>query len=124
MLSLELSIIVNKKQSEEGEKIMTNPLAGTAGKPIVGVPGPGQTFVGRIIIELFEDARTAGDVNGQAAADAKSMALIVSPGLDSNVTKEELLQRVATAFPARAANEIRQEERKRQIAKDRGGVYE
>jgi len=103
---------------------MSNPLQGTAGKPLVGVPGPNHVFVGRIIIELFEDPRVAVDANGQRAVDANAMALIVSPGLDSAITKKELLQRIAAAFPARAANEIKREERKHKIAEDRGGIYE
>lgn len=102
---------------------MTNPLQGTAGKPLIDVPSPNHVFVGRIIIELFEDPRKAVDANEQIAVDANAMALIVSPGLDSTVSKEELLQRIAAAFPARAANEIQREARKRKIAEERGGIY-
>lgn len=102
---------------------MTSPLKDTAGKPIVSVPSPNQTFLGRVIIELFEDSQTTALANSQIAADANSMALIVSPGLDSPITKEELLQRIAAAFPARATNEIKREARKRNIAEERGGIY-
>lgn len=33
---------------------MSNPLAGTGGKPILGREGPDNHFVGGVIIELFE----------------------------------------------------------------------
>lgn len=103
----------------------TSPLAGTGGKPLVGVLRPNQTFVGRIIIELFEDAQgeKVTDVNVQAAVDANGIALSVSPGLGSNTTKAELLQRLAISFPIRAEREIQSEDRRRKIAKEKGGIY-
>lgn len=102
---------------------MSNPLQGTAGKPLVGVPGPNDVFVGRIIIELFEDPHKTVDANERIADDAKGIALIVSPGLDSNVTQEELLRRLALAFPVRAAHLIKVEEKIRKIAEEKGEIY-
>jgi hypothetical protein len=117
---------VFKQSIASKERIMANsPLAGTAGIPLVGVPRSGKTFVGRIIIELFEDSQTGrdADANRQAAIDANGLALSVSTGLGTDITRAELLQRIAAAFPIRAEREILSEDRRRKIAKDRGGTY-
>ncbi len=101
-----------------------NPLAGTGGRPIVGVPSPTHTFVGRIVIELFEGTQPAADANTQITVDANELVLIVSPGLGSNTTKAGLLKRIAAAFPVRAAKEIQLEDRRRKVAEEKGGIYE
>lgn len=101
-----------------------HPLAGVGGKPLIGVPSSNQIFVGRIIIELFENTQSTVEQSKQVEADASSIALSVSPGLGTNTTKTELLQRLAASFPLRAAKEIQLEERRRKIAQDQGGIYE
>jgi len=100
-----------------------HPLAGMGGKPLVGIPTSNQTFVGRIIIELFENSQASADANGKVVADASGMALSVSLGLGSSTTKAELVQRISAAFPVRATREIQLEERRRKIAEDKGGIY-
>lgn len=101
-----------------------HPLAGVGGKPLIGVPSSNQAFVGRIIIELFENSQSDVEQSRQAEADASGLVLSVNPGLGTNITKAELLQRLAAAFPLRAAKEIQLEERRRKIAQDQGGIYE
>ncbi|MGB8345307.1 MAG: hypothetical protein WCD86_10515 [Ktedonobacteraceae bacterium] len=74
---------------------MSNPLAGPSVKPILGREGSDHHFVGRVIIELFEGPHIASDADG--------FVISISPALGSNLSQQELLNRIAAALPRRAA---------------------
>jgi hypothetical protein len=98
------------------EEITTaGPLANWEGKPFVGRADSDKTYVGRIIVELYEGPHITSDANG--------LVLNVSPAIDSTITHEALLKRVAAAFPARAEKVAISEEMKRKYAQERGGIY-
>lgn len=94
---------------------ITGPLADWVGKPFVGRESSDNTFVGRLIAELYEGPHISSDVIG--------LVLNVSPATGSTMTHEALLKRIAAAFPARAGKVTAMEERKRKIAQERGGIY-
>lgn len=74
---------------------MSNPLAGMCRKPILGREGPDSHFIGRVIIELFEGSHIRSDADG--------FVMSINPAIGSNLSQQELLNRIAAALPARAA---------------------
>lgn len=92
-----------------------HPLAGWGGKPIVGSESEDTHFVGRIVLELFEGPHITSDANG--------LAFIINPGIGTDIDSEALVKRIADAFPAFVERVIKGEERKRTIARERGGMY-
>lgn len=93
----------------------SHPLAGWGGKPIVGKESEDTHFVGRIVLELFEGPHIASDANG--------IAFIINPAIGTHIDSEALVKRIAAAFPAFVERAIAAEERKRRIARERGGTY-
>lgn len=92
---------------------MSSPLAGTGGKPIIGVESPTMHFVGRVIIELFEGPGVTSDANG--------LVLSISPGLGTAIDQEALLKRIAAALPARIPKLAAQFEKQRKAEQESGG---
>ena len=75
-----------KKQSSP----VDDPLAAYHGKPVISHGGPNQHYLGRVVVELWED--------GSTRDDSYKLALS-SDAVDGNYTK--LRQRVAAALPVR-----------------------
>lgn len=92
---------------------MSSPLAGTGGKPLIGVETPDSHFVGRVIIELFEGPYITSDTNG--------LHLSISPGLESDIDSEELLKRIAAALPLRIPKLAAGFERQRKLEQEMAG---
>ena len=92
---------------------MSNPLAGTGGKPILGTETPNKHFVGRVVIELFEGQHLESDADG--------LVLSISPGLGMNLASEELLKRIATALPARIPKLAAAFEQQHKMQQELGG---
>jgi len=83
--------------SENRTKIMTyevpDPFAGFSGKPMFSGGGPTATYVGRVVIELWESPNMT---------DEQTMA--ITTDTTGSVDWKTLLQRVAAALPARIAH--------------------
>lgn len=92
---------------------MSNPLAGTGGKPLIGRETPTQHFVGRVIVELFEGPDITSDANG--------LVFSIGAGLDADIDDEELLRRISAALPLRIPKLAAAFERKRQMEKAMAG---
>lgn len=56
---------------------------------------PTQHFVGGVIVELFESPHIESDADG--------FVMSINPAIGSNLSQQELLNRIAAALPARAA---------------------
>jgi len=99
---------------KEKEKVnMSNPLAGTGGKPIIGTESPSKHFVGRVVIELFEGQHLESDADG--------LVLSISPGLGTAIDQEALLKRIAAALPARIPKLAAAFEQQRKMQQESGG---
>lgn len=73
--------------TDETSGTAPDPLAGYYDVPIISVPQPGQTYVGRVILELWESP---------GSDDANSLVMMGQPAL---------IQRVAQALPVRLARQ-------------------
>ena len=91
---------------------MAGPLAGWGGKPILGKESDGQHYIGRIVIELYENT-----------SDANGLVFSVSPAFGEAITPYELLKRFAAALPDRVAKMPNMDERRRRNAQEKGGTY-
>jgi hypothetical protein len=92
---------------------MSSPLAGTGGKPIIGVETPGMHFVGCVVIELFEGSSIISDGNG--------LVLSINPGIGTGIDPEDLLKRIAAALSARIPKLAAGFERQRKMQQEMAG---
>jgi hypothetical protein len=76
-----------------------NPLTILSGQPIISEAGPGSQYLGRVIIELWDNSDHP-DKTGSA-----TLAYQVDPGANGPLNQIELLDRASSAFPARFARD-------------------
>lgn len=68
-----------------------DPLEHHRQRPVISVGAPGAKYLGRVVIELWDDG---------TGADVRNLAF----GIDAIGDSAELLTRVVAAFPARASS--------------------
>lgn len=85
---------------------VTHPLQGTEGKPLISEAGPDDRYVGRVIVEVWDSPHS------RHPTGADHLAYVVDPAHDATNqggAMQQLLQRVATALPARLANDLQRQ---------------
>jgi hypothetical protein len=94
---------------------MSGPLAGFGGKPILGSEDNEKRYIGRIVIELYESPGIRSDGDG--------LVFSISPAEKVDISQDALLRRFAAALPARVAKMGNIDQRRRESAKKKGGIY-
>lgn len=85
-----------KIQGELSSTNRSDPLQEVYGKPMVGMEMPGNRYLGRVVVELYEstDAFQSDDMN---------IVYSVDPAHGANIEAKALVKRVADALHARIA---------------------
>lgn len=84
-----------------GTSKRTNALSGTEGQPLISEGGSGAVFLGRVVIEVWDQA----DLRAVRQSYPGSLAYQCQMGALTLVTQVQLLQHVAKALPARVADD-------------------
>lgn len=85
---------------------VSQPSQETEGKPLISGAGPDDRYVGRVIIEVWDSPHS------RHPTGADYLAFVVDPAHDTanrDAAIQQLLQRVATALPARVASDLQRQ---------------